>query len=105
LGRAKVSCLPTLDRLRLRLSRNKTRMKFANAANLYRNPGAVKPRDLRFRGRKAHKGICQQASPGSFDSAHKASICDRFAKRFAQDDEFVGGMQCSWLDMQQTREI
>ena len=29
---------------------------------------------------------------------------DRSAKRFAQDDGFVGGLKYSWLDKQKTRE-
>jgi hypothetical protein len=32
--------------------------------------------------------------------AMKPSVCDRSAKRFAQDDGFVGGLKYSWLDMQ-----
>jgi hypothetical protein len=36
--------------------------------------------------------------------AIKRSVCDRSAKRFAQDDGFVGGLKCSWLDMQKTRK-
>jgi hypothetical protein len=35
---------------------------------------------------------------------HRASISDRSAKRFAQDDGFVGGLKYSWLDMQKTRK-
>jgi hypothetical protein len=34
--------------------------------------------------------------------ARKLSVCDRYAKRFAQDDGFVGGLQYNWLDMQKT---
>jgi hypothetical protein len=37
--------------------------------------------------------------------AIKPSVCDRSAKRFAQDDGFVGGLKYSWLDMQKTRKI
>jgi hypothetical protein len=53
-------------------------------------------------GRKAPKSICQQASPGfprprSGQAlrlrALKPSVCDRSAKRFAQDDGFVGGLE------------
>jgi hypothetical protein len=36
--------------------------------------------------------------------AIKPSICDRSAKRFAQDDGFVGALKYSWLDMQKTRK-
>jgi hypothetical protein len=36
--------------------------------------------------------------------AIKPSVCDRSAKRFAQDDGFVGGLKYSWLDMQKTRK-
>ena len=32
--------------------------------------------------------------------AIKLSVCDRSAKRFAQDDDSVWGLACSWLDMQ-----
>ena len=51
-------------------------------------------------GRKAPKSICQQASPGFLRlrsgqalrlRAIKPSVCDRSAKRFAQDDGFVEG--------------
>jgi hypothetical protein len=64
-------------------------------------------------GRKAPKSICQQASPGfprlrSGQAlrlrAIKPSVCNRSAKRFAQDDGFVGGFKSSWLDMQKTRK-
>jgi hypothetical protein len=34
----------------------------------------------------------------------KACVCDRSAKRFAQDDGFVGGLESSWLVMQKTRK-
>jgi hypothetical protein len=41
-------------------------------------------------GRKAPKSICQQASPGSFDSAPSSAVSrDKSARRFAQDDGFV----------------
>jgi hypothetical protein len=36
--------------------------------------------------------------------AIKPSVCDRSAKRFAQDDGFVGGLKYSRLDMQKTRK-
>jgi hypothetical protein len=35
--------------------------------------------------------------------AIRPSVCDRSAKRFAQDDGFVGGLKYSWLEMQKTR--
>jgi hypothetical protein len=38
------------------------------------------------------------------DDKEGATVCDRSEKRFAQDDGFVGGLKCSWLDMQKTRE-
>jgi hypothetical protein len=53
-------------------------------------------------GRKAPKSICQQASPGfprprSGQAlrlrAIKTAVYDRSAKRFAQDDGFVGGLE------------
>ena len=31
----------------------------------------------------------------------KLSVCDRSAKRSAQDDGFVWGLACTWLDMQE----
>jgi hypothetical protein len=34
--------------------------------------------------------------------AIKPTVCDRSAKRFAQDDGFVGGLKYSWLDMRKT---
>ena len=37
--------------------------------------------------------------------AIRPAVCDRSAKRFAQDDGFVGGLKYSWLDMQKTRKI
>jgi hypothetical protein len=36
--------------------------------------------------------------------AVKPFVCDRSAKRFAQDDGFVGGLKYSWLDVQKTRK-
>jgi hypothetical protein len=36
--------------------------------------------------------------------AIKPSVCDRSAKRFAQDDGSVGGLKYSWSDMQKTRK-
>jgi hypothetical protein len=60
------------------------------------------------RGRKAPKGIRQQASPGFLRlrsgqalrlRAIKLSVCDRSAMRFAQDDGFVGGLRYKWLDI------
>jgi hypothetical protein len=36
--------------------------------------------------------------------AIKLSVCDKYAKRFAQDDGFVGGLKYEWLDMQKTRK-
>jgi hypothetical protein len=36
--------------------------------------------------------------------AIKPSVCDRSAKRFAQDDDVVRGLKYSWLDMQETRK-
>jgi hypothetical protein len=53
-------------------------------------------------GRKAPKSICQQASPGFLRlrsgqalrlRAIKLPVCDRSAKRFAQDDGFVRGLE------------
>src|ERR1700746_3588565 len=37
--------------------------------------------------------------------AIKLSVCDRSAKRFAQDDAFVAGLKYSWLDMQKHEKI
>ena len=34
----------------------------------------------------------------------KLSVCDPSAKRFAQDDGFVGGLEYKWLNMQKTRK-
>jgi hypothetical protein len=31
--------------------------------------------------------------------ATKLSVCDKSAKRFAQDDGFVGGLEIHWLDI------
>jgi hypothetical protein len=31
--------------------------------------------------------------------AIKLSVYDRAAKRFAQDDGFVGGLKCNWLNI------
>jgi hypothetical protein len=49
---------------------------------------------------------------GSSTPRHKASVCDRSAKRFAptasrgrQDDGFVGGLECSWLGMLKHEKI
>jgi hypothetical protein len=36
--------------------------------------------------------------------AIKLSVCDRSAKRFAQDDGFVGGLEYNWLNIQKTRK-
>ena len=36
--------------------------------------------------------------------AIKPSVCDRSAKRFAQDDGFVRSLKYSWLDMQKTQK-
>jgi hypothetical protein len=37
--------------------------------------------------------------------AINSSVCDRSAKRFAQDDGFVGGLKYSWLDMRKHEKI
>jgi len=41
---------------------------------------------------------------GSFDSAPPSAVSrDKSVGRSAQDDEFVGGLQYSWLYMQEAR--
>jgi hypothetical protein len=37
------------------------------------------------------------------DDKEGATVCNRSAKRFAQDDGFVGGLEIRLLDMQKTR--
>src|SRR5580658_10362179 len=60
----------------------------------------LRPASLVVRGWKARKSICQQASPGFLRlrsgqalrlRAISRPLCDRSARRFAQDDGFVGG--------------
>ena len=54
-----------------------------------------------FGGRKAPNSMGKISTLGVLRlRAIKPSVCDRSAKRFAQDDGFVGGLKYSWLDMQ-----
>jgi hypothetical protein len=53
---------------------------------------------------KARTAMARQASSESFDSALRSPVFDRSAKRFAQDDGFVGGLNYRWMDMQKTRK-
>jgi hypothetical protein len=54
-----------------------------------------------FGGRKGPNSMGKISTLGVLRlRAIKPSVCDRSAKRFAQDDGFVGGLKSSWLDMQ-----
>ena len=53
---------------------------------------------VRMRWRKSfrqHRQIKRRRGPST--TRHKAFVCDKSAKRFAQDDGFVGGVKQSWL--------
>ena len=55
--------------------------------------------------RKAPKSICQQASPGSFDSALESSLFTIDLRSASlRMTALSGGLKYSWLDMQTTRK-
>src|SRR5580704_11261444 len=54
---------------------------------------------------KLPKASANKHRRGPSTPRHKASVCDRSAKRFAQDDGFVGGLECSWLGMLKHEKI
>ena len=60
---------------------------------------------LVVRGRKTWKSICQRASPGPSTSRISRSLCDRSARRFAQDDGFVRGSRNIRLVVRKTRKV
>jgi hypothetical protein len=52
---------------------------------------------LRFVAGKFPRASADKHRRGPSTPRIKLSVCDRAAKRFAQDDGFVGGLKCNWL--------